>query len=203
MVEEHCSVPFQFKVITEDPDRFPEWGVPFSREVVWTDTIACKKDHRMVMNRGKPQGCWGKLDAFLPSFGPGPVMCLDLDITILDDIAPLISDTLRMPWQGSKFNGSIYSFTPSEETARLYPELIPYDTHPRGEQEFVQESYGRVRPLDDCYSYKIHIASRYGRNPPPGARIIYHHGYPTPASDSVQFPWISRTWRGLKRRERI
>ena len=202
MVSDHCSVDFQFKVITDHPERFPEWGIPFSREIEWVNKVWVKDSDKLMLDRGKPQGCWGKLDAFLPQF-PGPVICLDLDVVILDDIAPLVRENLHMPWQGTKYNGSVYSFTPSAETYRLYPEQIPYSTHPRGEQEFVQETHGAVQPLPGCYSYKIHVAGR-GGNPPEDTRIVYFHGFPTPASDSVQnHHWISRTWKGMNRIERI
>lgn len=203
MVQDNCSVDFDFRVITNNPEDYPGVAIPLSRDIEWVDHVHQIDDPRMVLNRGKPQGCWGKLDAFLPTMGVNPVIHLDLDIVILDDIAPLARQTLHMPNQGNKFNGSVYSFTPSPEIEAIYPDRIPYSTHPRGEQEFVQESYP-VKELPDCYSYKIHVASRYGRNPPEGARIIYHHGYPTPASESVQdVPWISRTWTGLTKVERI
>jgi hypothetical protein len=206
MVEENCSVPFEFRCITDKPELYPEWGVQLSRPIEWVDKRWEKDAPQLVLHRDKPQGCWAKLDAFLPTFGPGPVICLDLDIVILDDIVPLARQELHMPWQGDKFNGSVYSFTPHQIfTEALYPRNIPYREYPRGEQEFVQDSYWiGVKPLNDCYSYKIHVASRYGRNPPDGARVVYFHGYPTPATQQVyELPWVNRTWRGLERVERV
>lgn len=204
MVEEHCSVPFDFRVITDNPELYPDWGVQLSRPMVWVDGVWQKPDSRLMMNINKPQGCWAKLDCFLPTWGGNPVIHLDLDCVILDDIAPLARTQLHMPWQGDKFNGSVYSFTPNALTEYVYPQVIPYNIYPRGEQEYVQDTFGNVGILHDCYSYKIHIASRYGKNPPEGTRIIYFHGYPTPASDEVQsLPWVKRSWRGLTRVERI
>ena len=110
MVEENCSVPFDFRVITDRPEDYPEWGVPLSRPIVLVDGVWKRPSEKMVLNVHKPQGCWAKLDAFLPHFGPGPVINLDLDCVILDDIAPLIRGSLHMPWQEDKFNGSVYSF---------------------------------------------------------------------------------------------
>ncbi|UCF78880.1 MAG: hypothetical protein JSW03_00965 [Candidatus Eiseniibacteriota bacterium] len=204
MVEEHCSIPFDFRVITDRPEAFPEWGVPFSRPIVEVDGVWTKPDRRMMMNIHKPQGCWGKLDSFILQVN-GPIIHLDLDCVILDDIAPLIRKNLHMPWQGDKFNGSVYSFTPDEWSDMVYPQVIPYREYPRGEQEYVVDAYpGKVQILHDVYSYKIHVASKYGKQPPEGARIVYFHGYPTPATEAVQdLPWINRTWRGLPRVERV
>jgi hypothetical protein len=203
MVREHCSVEFQFKVITDNPDHYGEWAVPFSREIEMTDKVWTKGTKTMMMNRGKPQGAWAKCDIFRDGFADGPVINLDLDVVILDDIAPLVRDTLHMPWQGQKHNGSVYSFTP-DERSMIYPHFIPYTQFPRGEQEYVAAAYdGTVGNLPDCYSYKIHIASKYGRQPPEGTRIVYFHGYPTPADDSIQnLEWVRRSWKGLKRIER-
>lgn len=204
MVEENCSIPFDFRVITDRPEEYPDWGVQFSRPVEWVDEVWTHPDSRLIMNRGKPQGCWGKLDAFLPTWGNAPIIHFDLDVVILDDIAPLVRYGLHMPWQGTKFNGSIYSFTPTAATDLVYPPVIPYHVYPRGEQEYVQDTFQDVGVLHDCYSYKLHIASKYGRQPPEGTRVVYFHGYPTPATESVQdIPWVKRSWKGLTRVERI
>jgi hypothetical protein len=200
MVEANCSVPFDFKVITDRPELYPDWAVPFSRQIYPTDKVWQDPTPNMVLNVGKPQGAWAKCDIFKRGFACGPVINLDLDIVILDDIAPLVRDTLHMPHQGEKHNGSVYSFTPDLDTDRIYPKFIPYDRYPRGEQEYVHDAYyPPMGDLPDCYSYKIHIASKYGRKPPEGARIVYFHGYPTPADDSVQdLQWVRETWRGLE-----
>lgn len=87
MVEENCSVPFEFRCITDRPDDYPEWGVPLSREVEWVDKKWEKDAPQLVMHRQKPQGCWAKLDAFLPQFNSEHVICLDLDIVICGDLA--------------------------------------------------------------------------------------------------------------------
>lgn len=203
MVDEHCSIPFNFRCITDDPDLYPDWGVPVSRDVVWVPTVWTSPTPKLVLNVNKPQGCWAKLDAFLPTWGSNPVIHLDLDVVILDDIAPLVRNNLHMPWQGDKFNGSVYSFTPDFLTESIYPRVIPYNEHPRGEQEYVQEAYGSVGMLHDCYSFKIHIASRPNKEPPEGARIVYMHGYPTPASPTIrQLRWIRDSWGGLEPVER-
>lgn len=202
MVEEHCSMEFDFRCITDRPELYPDWGVPFSRELEYVDRVYRQPNRNMVMNIHKPQGAWAKCDIFLPTFGPGPIINFDLDIVILDDIAPLVRKQLHMPWQGEKHNGSIYSFTPDVSTEAIYPRFIPYERYPRGEQEYVVDAYGPVRDLEDCYSYKIHVACRGGKIPP-GARVIYFHGYPTPADDKIAaLPWVRPTWEGLQRIQR-
>jgi hypothetical protein len=208
MLTEHCR-DFEFKVIV-DPDNekhYPkEWIWPLSREIVWTDVHASRISNstKMVLNRCKPQGCWGKLDAFLPSFSKKPTIILDLDIVILDDLFPLFETDYGMPVdREGHFNGSVYLFHPGEHSASVYPTKIPYRQYPRGEQEFAAD---RLKPqvLPDCYSYKAHIASRSGKQPPPGTRIVFFHGYPTPASPSVEnINWVNRTWRGLDKHERV
>ena len=206
MVEEHCSVPFDFKVITDRVSAFPDWGVPFSREIVWTDNHHSRipNDPRMILNRDKPQGCWAKTDVFQKGFANTPIICLDLDIVILDDIAPLASDKFGMAHDGQKFNGSVYSFTESEATKKGYADILPLAARPRGEQEWVADQVEQVHIVPDCYSFKLQVASRPGKEPPPGTRIVYFHGMPTPASKSVQdIGWISRTWKGLEKLERI
>lgn len=205
MVEENCSVPFDFKCITDRPENFPGFGVPFSREIVLTDDHHSRipNDPRMILNRDKPQGCWAKLDFFKDGFSELPVIGMDLDVVILDDIAPLVRDTLHMPQDTpGHHNGSVYSFTPGS-IPEVYPKFIPYREYPRGEQEYVAAA-GEAQPLPDCYSFKLHIASRPGKEPPPGTRIVYFHGRPTPATEQMQqYGWISRTWKGLPRLERI
>lgn len=206
MVADHCSVPFQFKVVTNRLGDYPEeWGVPLSRDVVWTRDHHSKiPDHEnLILNVDKPQGCWAKLDFFLDQFGPAPVIGLDLDVVILDDIVPLVRKNLHMPMQTPGHgNGSVYSFTPGFLGWKP-PKQIPYRARPRGEQEYVQEMT-QARPLLDCYSFKGHVASRPGKEPPSGTRIVYFHGHPTPASDKLaNIGWINRTWKGLDRIERL
>lgn len=206
MVEETISVPFDFKVITDNPEYYPEaWVMPLSRRVLWTDDHHSQipDQPNLILNRAKPQGCWAKLDFFIDQYGPNPVIGLDLDVCILDDIYPLVREELHMPYQTEGHgNGSVYSFTPGK--IGWHPPIkIPYRTRPRGEQEYVQNETG-AQELPDCYSYKLHVATRPGKQPPPGTRIVYFHGQPTPANDALQnIDWISRTWKGIDRVERI
>jgi hypothetical protein len=206
MVQATISVPFDFKVITTTDDQYPEeWVVPLSRSVIWTDAhhSEIRDQPNLVLNRNKPQGCWAKLDFFIDQYGPNPVIGLDLDVVVLDDIAPLVREELHMPYQTpGNGNGSVYSFTP-KKVGWTPPHKIPYRARPRGEQEYVQAMTG-AQELPDCHSFKLNVASRPNKEPPPGTRIVYFHGRPTPADDSLQYiHWISKTWKGLDRVERI
>jgi len=199
---------FDFKVICE-PEKAEilpeEWIVPLSRDIVWTSDHHSKvpDSSKLILNVDKPQGCWAKLDFFIDQFGSSPVLGLDLDVVILEDLRPLLREEVHMPEDApGHLNGSVYSFTPGK-TGWKPPAKIPYRTYPRGEQEYVQNCTG-AKPLTDCYSFKNNVASRPGKEPPPGARIVFFHGRPTPATDNLQqFHWISRTWKGLDRVERI
>lgn len=211
MVQEHCSVPFNFVCITDH--KFDEGLFRIarpSRKIVETSEhhSRIKDQDAFVLQKDKPQGCWVKTDIFREGFSldGGPIIHLDLDVCIVGDIAELVvEDGLGMPIDGNgNPNGSIYSFTPSERTAECYPEKIPYRTRPRGEQEWVAEKYEDITPLKGCYSYKIDIASRYGQTLPPNTVVVYFHGMPTPASDEVQnLPWVRKSWKGLQRIERV
>lgn len=197
---------FDFKVVTDRPDIFPRsWVVPISRDVVYTldHHSAIGDTDKLVLNVNKPQGCWAKLDFFLDKFGDKPLLGLDLDICVLDDVKPLLRKGVHMPPDApNHLNGSVYSFTPGH-TGWTPPKKIPYVRWPRGEQEYVALCTG-ARPLPHCYSFKLNVASRPNKEPPPGTRIVFFHGMPTPADDKLQhIHWISRTWKGLERIERV
>ena len=161
------------------------------------------------MDKKKPQGCWAKLDAWLAPIGSLNII-LDLDICIISDIAQIVSklpaaacdpkDTPEHPW----LNGSVISWRSHLRTQRVYPLNIPYKEYPRGEQEYVQKSLGKFEPMAGVYSFKGHLTDATRRRLPRDTVIVYFHGRPTPATDTVQlYDWISRTWQGLERIERV
>ncbi len=199
MLEATCSEPFEFYCISEEPVP----GVttlPLSRELIWTDKHASqlRDSYALQMNETKPQGCWAKLDAFLME-GDDPVVCLDLDVCIVGDPADLVRKDLHM---APGPNGSVYSFTPSALSAKLYPEKIPFSTRLRGEQEWVAETHGNVQPLKGCYSFKRHLSPNKP-NLPHDAIVVFFHGVPTPAAESVQhLPYVRRSWEGFQRVDR-
>lgn len=190
MVSENCSIPLKFRCISDHEIDGIE-TTPLSRE--------------LLMSTRKPQGCWAKVDAWRAPIGSYNLL-LDLDICIMGDIAKLVSDTPhaaldpRTTEERVKLNGSCIAWRSTKQTQAVYPSTIPYIEFPRGEQEYVQKALGGFVPLEGVYSYKGHLINK---DPPEDTVIVYFHGYPTPATDSLQkLEWVSRTWEEIERIER-
>lgn len=190
MVQEHCSIPYSFHCISDHEIKGVE-VVPLSRE--------------LVMDERKPQGCWAKVDAWRAPIGSYNLL-LDLDICIMGDVAKLVSDTPhaaldpRTTEEQIKLNGSCIAWKSTKQTQAVYPITIPYTEFPRGEQEYVQKALGEFIPLNEVYSYKGQLINKAL---PKDAIIVYFHGHPTPATDSLQkLEWVSRTWEEIERIER-
>lgn len=211
MVQDSCSIPTRFRCIS-DHDIAGVETVPFSRQVVTTTAhhSQTRDAEDMLLNSDKPQGCWAKVDVWKYAPVGSLNILLDLDICIVGDLAQLVSKepagakdprhTESKPW----LNGSVLSWQSTEFTQQVYPEKIPYRSYPRGEQEYVQAKLGGFVPLDGVYSYKGHLNGKTRDSLPDDAIIVYFHGHPTPATDAVQqFSWISRTWKGIPRIERV
>lgn len=193
MVSENCSVPFRFICISDHQ----------------IDGIHTEPASPIVLDPNKPQGCWAKLDYFRREItGDDPCIALDLDVTILDDIAPLVREKLHSgqdPRTTERYmNSSVLSWTPSAETDAIYTDRIPYAEHPRGDQEFIAKRYPDYGILPDVHSYKGKVMTRKDKTPPEGTRIVFFHGWPTPASPvSMQLPWNARTWDRFQVVERL
>ncbi len=188
MVENNCSVPYRFKCVADHP--IPGVDV--------TDSSSVRLDP------DKPQGCWVKLDYFRRSVsGSGPCIALDLDTTLIGDIAPLQSGKLALAIdRKGRVNSSVMAWTPHAATEALYTKNIPYTEYPRGDQEYIRDSYPGVTKLAGCYSYKVDLTYGFSEMPEK-AIVVYFHGTPTPAAKSVQkHDWNSRTWDGLNRQDR-
>jgi len=210
MVEQNCSVPYDFRCISDHDIEGVE-VVPFSREIKMTEDhhSQIQNSPHMWMNEGKPQGCWAKVDAWLAPLGTFNLI-LDLDICIISDLAQLIREepsgardgrhTEDKPW----LNGSVISWKSTEHTQAVYPTKIPYKAYPRGEQEYVQKALGGFSPLPGVYSYKCHLSGHHRHKLPSDTVIVFFHGQPTPAHDEVQqYAFVGRTWKGIERIERI
>lgn len=211
MVEEHCSVPYRFRCIS-DHDIPGVECVPFSREIIESDEhhSHTRNSPHMVMNKGKPQGCWAKVDAWKLAPLGSYNLILDLDICITGDIAELISDepagardgrhTEGRPW----LNGSVIAWKSTPETQAVYPTKIPYAAYPRGEQEYVQKMLGGFKPMLNVASYKCDLSGTHRHKIPERYVIIFFHGQPTPANDELQqYRFVSETWKGIERIERV
>lgn len=206
MLEAKSSVPFDFRVITDKPDMFPEWGVQISRPVVPTVEVPYSKykdGETLWLHSNKPMGCWAKLDAFLPKWGSNPIICFDLDVTIVGDPYQLVRKELHMAAEEpERFNrapnGSIYSYTPGYLPEDFDVSIIPWETRRKGEQEWVAEKTGAKLFESGTYSFKHHIACRGGKIPP-DTIVVFHHGFPTPAHPQVrQLDWAAWTWKNLE-----
>jgi hypothetical protein len=210
MVEENCSVPYDFRCISDHDIEGVE-TVPFSRDIQVTEAhhSQTRNSPQMWLNEGKPQGCWAKVDAWLAPLGSFNIL-LDLDVCVVSDLAQIISvvpagardcrHTDSKPW----LNGSCISWKSTEHTQAVYPEGIPYQEYPRGEQEYVQAALGGFIPLGGVYSYKCHLTGKTRKVLPDDTVVVFFHGHPTPANDALQeFGWVNRTWRGIERIERI
>jgi len=210
MVEQNCSIPFDFRCISDH--EIPGVKViPFSRDIHTSD-----KHHSlipdtevMVLNDGKPQGCWAKVDAWLAPLGSYNLL-LDLDICITGDLAQLVSSepaaardcrhTETKPWM----NGSCIAWKSTKHTQAVYPKEIPYTEYPRGEQEYVQKALGGFIPMLDVLSYKCHLTGTQRHAVPERVIIVYFHGYPTPADGELQqYGFVGPTWKGIERIDRV
>lgn len=210
MVEQNCSIPYRFRCISDHEIDGVEVQ-PFSREIIKTEHhhSRTRNQPQMVLNEGKPQGCWAKVDVWKAPLGTYNLL-LDLDVCVVSDLAQLVSvvpaaardcrHTASSPWM----NGSCVSWKSTEHTQNVYPRFIPYREFPRGEQEYVQKALGGFIPFEGVYSFKCHLTGKTRQVLPEDAVVIFFHGHPTPASDKVQdLGWISKTWRGIERIERV
>jgi len=211
MVAENCSIPYNFRCISDHEIDGVE-TVPFSRDIFITKEHHSQRQDspQMVLSEGKPQGCWAKVDAWKLAPTGTFNLLLDLDVCVVGDLAQLARlqpsgardcrHTDSTPW----LNGSVISWMSTTTTQAVYPEYIPYVEFPRGEQEYVQKALKKFIPLEGVYSYKCHLTGKTRNKLPEDAVVIFFHGHPTPASNKVQgYSWISRTWKGLDRIERV
>ncbi len=184
MVEANCSVPHRFICVSD-------------HEIPGIETLVASP---VRLDPNKPNGGWVKLDYFRQDISTdGPCIALDLDVTIVGDIASLQRETLSMAHTDRKgkrhVNGSVMAWTRDALTDGIYTDNIPYDTHPRGEQEYVRDQYPQLGWLDRCYSYKSHLTPETRLHLPSDAIVIFCHGKPTPASpELLQYDWNLETW---------
>ena len=189
MVKDHCSVPYRFQCISDHP-------------IDGVDTLQA--------SRGA-QGWWVKLDFFKPGVtGSGPCIGLDLDITLVGDIASLQSRTLSgaqdARTKDKYLNSSVLAWTPHKETDSLYmtnPPVKRTGPYPKGDQEYIADKYPNYKILAGCYSYRDHLDN--GKlELPENTIVVFFHGSPTPADDEVcKHPWNAKSWGSHPRRDRL
>jgi hypothetical protein len=212
MVAEHCSVPYRFRCIS-DHDIPGVECVPFSREILSTKEhhSEIKNSPHMLMEPNRPQGCWAKVDAWKLAPLGSYNMILDLDISIIGDLADLVSEEPAGARDGRHkpdrphLNGSVIAWKSTPETQAVYPKKIPYVAYPRGEQEYVQNALGGFIPMEGVLSYKMHMTGEQQKDPAAhGIKIVVFHGVPTPANGKLnqRFQWLRDSWEGIERIDR-
>lgn len=190
MVEKNCSVPYRFICVSD-------------HEIEGIDT---REASPVILDPKKPQGCWVILDYFNREIsGDGPCISLDLDITIIKDLAPLIRKDMECSINpnGGGMNSSVLAWTPSEKTDNIRPKRgIPYKEFPQGDQEYISSMVPGHGFLPGCYSYKGHLGPDK-ENLPEDTNIVIFHGRPTPATPAVlEHSWNKHTWDGLIPKDR-
>ncbi len=187
MVSRHCSVPYRFVCVSD-------------REIEGIVTVPASPPVRPWKHRG----AWAKLDYFRREVsGDGPCLALDLDVTVVGDIAGLVSKEFSAAHTRHRMNSSIMTWTPNAVTDAIYRPENPSEEYPQGDQEYIVACMPEWLPLEGVYSYKLGLTEDTRRTLPEDAKIIFFHGRPTPATaEALQHAWNLDTWEGLEILER-
>jgi len=206
MVRRHCARPHRFVCLTDDrrgiradvecmelPAGLP--GELYSAP--HEDLSAARRSASTAPERG-----WLKVGLFAPRIGDlsGTALYLDLDVVIIDDIAPLFDHpgsfciSPDWTWRGRRpgiGNSSVMRFGIGQH-ADLFRTFIAHHRtitqRFRNDQWFVSHhrSAKTFWPDPWCVSFKRHCVPRFPANmlyapsPPPGAKIVIFHGRPNP-----------------------
>lgn len=198
MVQRHLTLPHRFICFTDsdNPKSFDE-GIE-------------------LMPMDVPEWKWNlrKMLLYKPDNGlTGRVLCLDLDIIILDNIDNIARYntgfiTCLAPYKKYKRRiggGSVTSFDVGYGEERLWKPLlneIEYrviEKTTRGSERIYYRRQLKgvdVRFWDDAFpgqvlSYKREVGDR--GDPPQGARIIWFHGKPRP-HERLELGWVKDNW---------
>jgi hypothetical protein len=151
-------------------------------------------------------GWWSKLLLF--RYATGRILYLDLDVVVVGDLDPLLSDRLSMPsnWAQSGHGGcqsSVMSWDTASWRLNMLPDLFRPEelTRPAngnygyyhglwGDQEYITQHLGNpgqfIAPMSGIYSYKYHCQN----GPPHDAVVVCFHGKPKPAD--VKDSWVQK-----------
>lgn len=195
MVARHLSLPHEFVCVTDMRE-----GLHPAIRVVPLPQV------RVSWHRHRPN-CFRRLWAFSPEaravLGPR-IASFDLDCVVLKDLTPLLSRTepfviWKDPLQPSRFNGSLWLHTTGSMT-RIWSTFKGQDSVRKMDKRFGSDQswltkYACGAPTfgsaDGVLSYKKHIGP--GVTPPPHARIVFFHGYPSPWD--VRASWVAENYR--------
>jgi hypothetical protein len=190
MVRRHLRGDFRFVCLTDRSEGIvPE--------------VQCLAIPSLDLPPGIPERGWTKLTTFAADLHglQGTALFLDLDVVIVDDIAPffelpgefLVIHDWKRPWRVTG-NSSVYRFR-----IGAHPDLLAYfrahvnevRAQVRNEQAYLSDylhKQGKLAywPAEWCVSWKYHCIPRfpanYWRDPfiPKGARILVFHGVMNP-----------------------
>jgi hypothetical protein len=161
--------------------------IPY-RFVCLTDVKIDEFTETVPLIHGWP-GWWAKIELFRPDALSGRVLYLDLDVSVVGDLAPLadfpadfvaIKD-YQFPLQ---INSSVMAWD-SGYADHLYTEFAPKAEvvmrRLRGDQNYIFENVPMAArfPRNWCASYRGHCVPN-GDRPPNDARVIVFHGQPKP-----------------------
>jgi len=193
------SVPFRFVCMTDDPAPLAE-GI----ETIAFPQIAMPQDQWA-------KGMWAKLCAFAPGlFEDGtPVLMLDVDIVLLDDLAPMIERVTEVPGLHISLdfpdtlprlfpklfgkplasNSSVVGFLAGTQTHLFesFKDKQREDLAHRNDQDHIHHlSHGRQHwPEGWIHSFKRSCVYHFPVNllrgvPKPSGKIVIFHGTPNP-----------------------
>lgn len=129
-------------------------------------------------------GWWAKVDLFKPGRFDGRVLYLDLDVTVIGDLAPIAHYpapfAIIKDWSRPGFNSSVMSWQAGVGCG-IYTEFGPHViTRLAGDQDWINERMpsAAVFPLGWCVSYRGHVRPR--NRVPASALVVCYHGWPKP-----------------------
>ncbi len=131
---------------------------------------------------------WSKMELFRPDID-GDLFYLDLDVTPVADLSPLLTGVLTgIADKRSGINSSCM-YLPAQYRARIWDRWIAYGPERamrdyRGDQDFLYAQFPRrwrTFPKGQVVSYKRDVARNNGEVPA-GALLVNFHGNPKPWS---------------------
>lgn len=131
---------------------------------------------------------------------------IDLDVVLLDDVAPLLTGPGIRIWNeavGEPYNTSLFALDPcdgrdvwdryspaAERSAREHA------TRWTGDQSWVAHILGRGLPtFGECDGIVRYRRGRHIGGPPPGTKAVFLCGPMCPETESRDATWISDNWR--------
>ncbi len=138
----------------------------------------------LVINQSELPGWWAKIGLFQPGLFTGRVLYLDLDVTVLKSLKPLVDfpapfAALRDP-KGDRLNSSVMVWD-AGAADHIYENFKPeVMDRLNGDQQWITEQMPAAWTFPDgwCLSFKHHC--RHLLRPPRAAKVVYFHGKPRP-----------------------